>query len=279
MKTVNTDFCVYIHSKPTGEPFYVGKGKVARAYEFSPSRRTRHYNNIIAKYGRDNIGICLIPCESEDHASLMEIQWIKRMRLFGFNLTNLTDGGEGVTGRKPTVKQLAGLAKGRGKERWQALSPEVQQAILEGLRKGREKSKPWLKSAKTKQHLEKLSKIGAKVLHREHSVVCAECGKPFLTCSAKAQCCSRLCEQRHRRKRQALNAPPKPRYRHLEESRNKMSRAALKRAQVYARIKKCKWCGAAFISRSHRGMYCSNACKIKASRNQIYASENKYAIS
>jgi len=59
----------------------------------------------------------------------------------------------------------------------------------------------WQKTLAGRLHLKRLGEIGRRNLHIERTIVCAECNKSYITKSAKAMCCSRLCEQRHRRKR------------------------------------------------------------------------------
>jgi hypothetical protein len=186
---MNRQFCVYTHKKPSGEPFYIGKGLVSRAYDFAPSRRTEWHKNIVKKYGRTNILIEIVLCDSEDHAFALEKEKIKEARQFGFELANLTDGGEGASGRKPNEKQIAGLAKGR----------RVGKKGVKGQRPHLEK---WIRSEAGKEHLKKLAEIGKSILHRERTVICCECEIEFVTTSAKAKSCSRLCEQRNRRARQ-----------------------------------------------------------------------------
>lgn len=93
-----TKYFVYLHSKPDGTIFYVGKGTKVRAYAFKAPRRNPHYKNIIAKHGQDNILVELIECESEEHAFQVEIETIARMRANGVALVNMTDGGEGTSG-------------------------------------------------------------------------------------------------------------------------------------------------------------------------------------
>jgi hypothetical protein len=186
---MDRQFCVYTHKKPNGDPFYIGKGLVSRAYDFASSRRTEWHKNIVKKYGRTNILIEIILCDSEEQAFLLEKQKIKLARSMGFPLVNLTDGGEGTSGLKPNEQQIAGLAKGRrvGKK-----GPKGPRPHLED----------WIRSDAGKEHVKKLSEIGREILHRERKVVCCECGVEFVTRSAKAKSCSRLCEQRNRRARQ-----------------------------------------------------------------------------
>ena len=89
-------FYVYIHKKPDGTPFYVGKGTGNRAYQFS--RRTQWHKNIVEKYGRNNIIIEIVNCVNESQAFDLEKIYIKQLKHNGVCLVNLTDGGEGVAG-------------------------------------------------------------------------------------------------------------------------------------------------------------------------------------
>lgn len=90
-------FYVYLHCKPDGTPFYVGKGCGKRASTVW-NNRNRHYKFIVKKYGRENIKVSVIPCESEADAFSQEIQLIKAFRDLGYELANKTDGGEGAVG-------------------------------------------------------------------------------------------------------------------------------------------------------------------------------------
>ncbi len=196
-------FCVYLHSRPDGSVFYVGKGKRSRAYEFSPSRRSRFHSNIVSKYGRGNIGVRVMPVMCELEATLLEVTHIKMWRAKGQADANFTDGGEGVSGRKPSEKALAALDRGRKKWSEKKFTPETMAAILAGAERGRQNRKEWEMSEQGKEQLRKLGETGKAVLHRERSVECVDCRQSFITRSAKARCCGRLCEQRHRRKRDA----------------------------------------------------------------------------
>ena len=91
-------FYVYIHKKPDGTPFYVGKGTGNRAYQFS--RRTQWHKNIVEKYGRNNIIIEIVNCINESQAFDLEKIYIKQLKRDGVCLVNLTDGGEGHSGFK-----------------------------------------------------------------------------------------------------------------------------------------------------------------------------------
>lgn len=179
-------WCVYLHQRPDGSVFYVGKGKPSRANDFAPSRRTLWHRNIVAKHGRKNIGVTVIPCCSEAEAFALERAHISIARAQGVELANLTEGGEGTAGHKSNEKQLAALARGRAVGKRGVPGPRPQ---LEA----------WKATPEGILHLQRLSQIGRAVLHQERICSCAECGVDFTTHSAKAKCCGRLCEQRYRR--------------------------------------------------------------------------------
>lgn len=112
---MNKDFYTYLHCKPDGTPFYVGKGsdgKRKRSHDFKNSR-TKHHLRIIEKYGADNVRVFIFPCESEDQAFSDERQWIAQLRSEGIRLCNLTDGGDGITGLIFTPEHCAKLSIAR----------------------------------------------------------------------------------------------------------------------------------------------------------------------
>ena len=103
-------FFVYVHHKPNGDPFYVGKGLFKRAYNLKP--RNPHHKNALLKYGTDNIAINLFPSESEKAAFRQEVELIAKYKAEGYALTNMTNGGEGVSGAVLTdeVRKKRGAA-------------------------------------------------------------------------------------------------------------------------------------------------------------------------
>jgi len=110
-------FYTYLHCKPNGDPFYVGKGCVSRSNRSNNfSQRSRYHKNIVAKYGAENIGVFVFPCDSEEQALSDEIHQIAQLRAEGFCLVNLTEGGDGISGYRHTDDHKTALSnrfKGR----------------------------------------------------------------------------------------------------------------------------------------------------------------------
>ena len=109
---MSTSFA-YLHCKPDGIPFYVGKGALRRAKYLG--ERNPHHQATVKKYGSKNILIGVMECSNPDIAYELERGLIKCLRRMGVVLTNFTDGGDG--GRNPvseTRKRLSDAAKKRG---------------------------------------------------------------------------------------------------------------------------------------------------------------------
>lgn len=102
---MNSGFYVYLHiNSKTGEPFYVGKGKNNRAFE--TQKRSNWWSNFVNKNGFDVI--ILEDSLLEKKALEREVYWIKRIGRKNLNegpLINLTNGGEGTSGRILTNEQ------------------------------------------------------------------------------------------------------------------------------------------------------------------------------
>lgn len=119
-------FYTYLHCKPNGEPFYVGKGMRRRSHQLNKSRRNQHHQRVVSKYGKENILIYVFPCDSEEQAFADEIQQISQLRREGYELTNGTDGGEGAAGAKRTEEtKLRMSASLKGKNLGRKHTPET----------------------------------------------------------------------------------------------------------------------------------------------------------
>jgi len=101
-------FYAYTHSRPDGSVFYVGKGCGRRAWNFTKGRNPKHLA-IINKHGAENIIVTVYPCESEQAAFAMEVDLISKHR----GLANMTDGGEGASGRPVSGLVRAAFEAGR----------------------------------------------------------------------------------------------------------------------------------------------------------------------
>jgi ribosomal protein S27E len=120
-------FYAYIHVKPTGVPFYVGKGHGTRAHKFSI--RNPHHKNVVAKYGRSNILVKKIECSNEQIAFDLEAGLIKCLKNMGCILVNRTNGGEGSTGlvmSEEAKKQISVALTGRKGWAW---TPETKAKV------------------------------------------------------------------------------------------------------------------------------------------------------
>lgn len=140
-----TIFYTYLHCKPDGTPFYVGKGYGNRCSKFKC--RNLHHKNIVSKYGVNNIEIYVFNRDSEKHALDTEIKWIKQLRMDGYVLVNQTDGGDGSTGYKAsdeTKAKLSAIHKGNKYLLGRKRSKEAKEKTSLSLKKAWAKN-PWPK--------------------------------------------------------------------------------------------------------------------------------------
>ena len=143
----------YLHCRPDGTPFYVGKGTRKRMSDLYTSRN-KHHKNITDKYGRKNILKGFVECSSEQIALDLEEGLIKCLRRMGVDLANYTDGGDkGTTGYKFTEEQRA---RARIAHTGKVLTEEHKKAIGDA---NRGKAKP----TRTEEHKKNL---GAKMKNR-----------------------------------------------------------------------------------------------------------------
>lgn len=107
---VHNDYYVYIHRRgDNNEVFYVGKGKGKRST--SRKNRNKWWISIVAKYGYT---VEILECElGESSAFDLEVETIKFYRECGHILCNLTDGGEGASGRIHTSEAKAKISAAR----------------------------------------------------------------------------------------------------------------------------------------------------------------------
>ena len=131
----------YIHCKPDGTPFYVGKGTLKRSKNFKVGRNS-HYTNVLNKHKPENILVGKLECSSEQSAFDLEKGLIKCLRNMGVELTNMTDGGEGLSGYVHTndaKSKIGSSSKARG------VSELCKLKSIES-RKGKPLSNAWCKN-------------------------------------------------------------------------------------------------------------------------------------
>jgi len=176
---MSQDFYTYIHCKPNGDPFYVGKGHGNRSHRFD--KRNQHHKNIVAKYGRENILIYVTKRDSEESALRAEVRLIRMFRWAGFELCNQTDGGEGTVGRKLSAEEIARRTeKVKGSKR-SAETKAKQSAASKGKKKSAEACVNMSKAHKGKPN----GQLGRK--HSEES-------KQKMSAAAKARI-GRVCSE------------------------------------------------------------------------------------
>ena len=96
-------FYTYSHATPEGRIFYIGKGKGKRAYDLN--KRNDYWNRIVKKHGVPSIQI-LADWKTEEEAFSHEVLLISCFRNMGYELANLTNGGEGQSGMVPWNKGI-----------------------------------------------------------------------------------------------------------------------------------------------------------------------------
>jgi hypothetical protein len=110
-------FYAYIHCKPDGTPFYVGKGDEARV-SYKKRHHNNHHMNILLKYGEENILVGKSECSSEEISFELERGLIKRLRKMGVPIVNLTEGGDGTRGAVRSPEARAKMALGKIGNKW-----------------------------------------------------------------------------------------------------------------------------------------------------------------
>jgi len=110
----DNSYYVYRHIRlDSNTPFYIGKGKGNRAYE---KKRNKYWHRITNKAGYE-VEIFLENL-TEQQAFNKEKEFIKLYRDCGYKLANLTDGGEGTSGRvhlESTKLKMSLASKGKKK--------------------------------------------------------------------------------------------------------------------------------------------------------------------
>lgn len=150
-----TSFYVYEHiRKDTGEVFYVGKGSGDRCT--NKRGRNIYWHRVVKKSN----GFCvkkLIESVDEEFAFLVEIERIDQLKKLNIQLTNLTFGGEGVSGHIHTKEAKTKMSKaqlGKPKGPMKESTKKKLSLIKTGVSKG-------AMSAETKRKIQ-IANIGSK---------------------------------------------------------------------------------------------------------------------
>ena len=163
-------FYVYTHCRlDSGRPFYVGKGQNRR--HISRDGRSDWWRRIVDKHGLESRIVANF--EHESDAFALERVLIATGRAFEMPLINITDGGEGSSGRRHSeeAKRKISLAN-KGREK----SPEVRKALSERMKnfKHSEESK-----AKIGAHTKRNKERGLCGGRPRRPIRCIETGRVF----------------------------------------------------------------------------------------------------
>ena len=126
-------YFAYVHCKPDGTPFYVGKGVRKRDKNFRD--RNPYHKKVVAKYGAENILVGRIECSTNDIALELEIGLIKCLKRMGVKLANITDGGEGALGRPCSDLTKQKVANANKMRVWDSAARERMSKAMTGVKK------------------------------------------------------------------------------------------------------------------------------------------------
>lgn len=111
---MNESYVYMLVDPRNNQPFYVGKGVGRRCYFHSwEAKHTDRVTYKLAKIRKiQRLGMSIIVRKveqnvSDEQAKDLECLMISEFRDAGINLTNLTDGGDGRTGYKPSAETIA----------------------------------------------------------------------------------------------------------------------------------------------------------------------------
>jgi hypothetical protein len=133
---MRNDFCVYIHTRPDGSVFYVGKGVSNRPYR--KTGRNMTWQAEVAKIGTFSVQIVESGL-TEDVAFAKEVELISEFKASGVLLVNQTRGGDGCKSLIFTNEIISKLKIARSKQSPPTLGmsmPESMKSKLSALRAG-----------------------------------------------------------------------------------------------------------------------------------------------
>jgi hypothetical protein len=163
------DSFVYLHLNADDDvAHHVGMGDVAkRPWEMKNSRSNKHKNKT-AKHG---VRVELIADElTWENAQWWEVRWIKALKAVGYELTNLTDGGEGTKGFYPSEETREKLSISRLGEKNHNFGKTTPNEVREKIRNTLTGKKQGPNSPETIAKKSRASKLKAKILGTEFFV-------------------------------------------------------------------------------------------------------------
>ena len=196
---MTTEVYAYVHCKPDGTPFYVGKGRLRRAMRLSG--RNQYHTRTVEKYGKENLLVGMLECSSDAIAFDLEIGMIKCLKNMGVKLTNHTNGGDG--GKPPSNTGRLNMSEAAKKRGISQACRDASIASRIGVR------------LSTEQKLKLSIAMTGAVFTEEH--------KHNIRESAKKRGMSEACRVAAKVARVGCNSP------HSEETKLKMSESAKKR--------------------------------------------------
>jgi len=107
---MTTTYYVYEHiRRDNGAVFYVGKGKGKRAFD-AKNRNNKYWKRVVEKCGGFDVKFVAKDID-EELALLCEIERIDQLKRIGVKLTNLTNGGDGASGRFVSDEEKRGMSQ------------------------------------------------------------------------------------------------------------------------------------------------------------------------
>jgi hypothetical protein len=153
-------FFVYVDCKPNGEPFYIGKGTLARVND--KRKRNAYHTNVCNKYPDWYRGIAFMGNEKD--ALSKEIELIAKYKDI---VVNQTSGGQGVVGIARTSQWKAKISEA-AKKQW--ANVETRQKMSENMKKA-------LAQPDVKLRAKEAAKKRGMSKSALSPYICLECGK------------------------------------------------------------------------------------------------------
>lgn len=162
--------------KSPADIFYIGKGTVKRAME---KRRVgnKAYAAIVAKYGKENILVGKVQCESGEEAFRLERVYIQRAKELGAVLVNMNNGGGGPIEMSAEARQKCSVAH-KGITTWNKGIPHSDETKIK-MSEAKKDYVPWNKGvpmsdeAKNKLSVSRSGKSHSEETKKKLAIACS----------------------------------------------------------------------------------------------------------